>query len=174
MAQVFLGSLMLVPYNFAPYGFAFCQGQILPISQYTALFSLLGTTYGGNGTSNFGLPNLQGRHAVSMGQAPGMNDYQLGELDGSSIVPLQVPEAPGHVHAVMGTDAPAAETAPQNNGFGKTTAPLNIYSDAGKPLVQMNKNLVSIYGNNQSHNNMMPFTTLNWIIALQGIFPQRS
>ena len=174
MAQVFLGSLMLVPYNFAPYGFALCQGQILAISQYTALFSLLGTTYGGNGTSNFALPNLQGRLAVSAGQAPGMNAYSLGDMDGSSIVPLQVNEVPAHIHAVMGTDGTAAETATLNNGFAKTTLPISIYSDATKPIVQMNKTLVSVYGNNQSHNNMMPYTTLNWIIALQGIFPQRS
>ncbi len=174
MAQVFLGSLMLVPYNFAPYGFAFCQGQIMPIAQYSALFSLLGTNYGGNGTTNFALPNLQGRLAVGMGQAPGMNNYDIGQADGSTIVPLEVTEVPPHTHAIMGTDAIASETATQNSGFGKNTAPVSIYSDATKPLVSMNKTLVSIYGNNQSHNNMMPYTALNWIIALQGIFPTRS
>src|SRR5882724_3852523 len=102
MAQVFLGSLMLVPYNFAPVNFAFCNGQLLPISQYSALFSLLGTSYGGNGTTNFALPNLQGCLAVGAGQGPGLNDYDIGSSGGTTTVTLTSQTVPPHTHVISG------------------------------------------------------------------------
>jgi len=174
MAQVFLGSLMLVPYNFAPVNFAFCNGQLLPISQYSALFSLLGTSYGGNGTTNFALPNLQGCLAVGAGQGPGLNDYDIGSSGGTTTVTLTSQTVPPHTHVISGTDAPVGETSPVGNGLGKTTSPDNLYSDATSPLVPMNPALVSPgTGGSLPHNNMMPYTALNWIIATTGIFPQR-
>jgi microcystin-dependent protein len=173
MAEVFLGSLMLVPYNFAPKGFAFCQGQSLSIRQYTALFSLLGTTYGGDGVSTFALPNLQASLAVGAGQGPGLSNYDMGQDGGNTTVTLLTSEVPAHIHVISGTDAPASETGPVSNGLGRTNSPNNIYSDVLSPAVPMNQALIPPLGNNQPHNNMMPYTVLNWIIALEGIFPQR-
>jgi len=174
MADVFLGSLMLVPYNFPPRNYAFCQGQLLTIASNSALFALLGTTYGGNGTTTFGLPNLQGRLAVGQGQGPGLSAYTIGETGGTETVTLNTQQTPPHQHGIMATAAPAAQSNAANDGLARTTASTDIYSNAQTPLAPMNAGLVGIVGNGQPHNNMMPYTTLNWIIALQGIFPPRS
>jgi microcystin-dependent protein len=173
--NVFLGSLMLVPYNFAPRGYAFCQGQVLPISQNTALFSLLGTIYGGNGTSTFGLPNLQGALAVNQGQGPGLSNYNIGQTGGSPSVTLQAQSTPSHTHQPQGVDPPVANSSnPTNGALGKPSDGTLIYATATAPLQPMNPGSVQNYGTGQPHNNMMPYLVLNWIIALQGIFPSRS
>lgn len=169
MAEVFLGSLMCVPYNFAPKGFAFCLGQLLPISQNTALFSLLGTTYGGDGRSTFALPDLQGRVSVSSGQAPGLSIYDLGSLGGTSSVSLQTSEMPGHNHSIVGTTA----LPNQSHALGAVPARKNLYGNSVQGITQLAPNALGVVGGSQSHENLMPTITLNWIIALTGIFPSR-
>jgi microcystin-dependent protein len=174
MADVFLGSLMLVPYNFPPKGYAFCQGQVLSIAANTALFSLLGVTYGGNGTTNFGLPDLRGRLAVGQGQASGGSNYVIGQSSGTETVTLATTHTPPHQHGIMGTAAPAAQTNSANDGLARTSPASSIYSATTAPLGAMNPNLVIPVGSGRPHTNMMPYTTLNWIIALTGIYPPRS
>lgn len=168
MAEVFVGSLMLVPYKFAPKGFAFCQGQVISISQNTALFSLLGTMYGGDGKSNFALPNLQGSVAVGMGQGPGLGVYDQGQTGGAETVALQARDVPTHQHSLMASPLAANSTVPTANSMGST----KMYSDQ-PPTVPMSANAVAPQGGSQAHNNLMPYQALNWIIALQGIFPSR-
>jgi len=173
MAQVFLGSLMLVPYNFAPLGYAFCNGQLLSITQNTALFSLLGVQFGGDGRTTFGLPNLQGSLAVGQGQAPGQQSYNMGDVGGSPTVALIGSTVPQHNHSVMAGKEAAILNAPAGNAFALSASP-QIYSTTATPLAPMNGQSVNTVGGNQPHNNMMPFQGLQWIIALQGIFPPRS
>jgi microcystin-dependent protein len=173
MAQVFLGSLMLVPYNFAPLGYAFCNGQLLSITQNTALFALLGTQFGGDGRTTFGLPNLQGSLAVGQGQAPGLQNYDLGEVGGSPAVTLSGSTVPQHNHSVMAGKEAANLNAPTGNVFALSNSP-QIYSTSATPLAPMNAQSLSPVGANQPHTNMMPYQGLQWIIALQGIFPPRS
>jgi microcystin-dependent protein len=176
MADQYLGQLMLVGFNFAPYGWQEAAGQILPISQYSALFSLLGTYYGGNGTSNFGLPNLQGAVAIGYGQGAGLSDYSLGESGGNTTVTLNVSEVPAHLHTVMAKSAPATLTAPANNSFGEPVGLGNLYTNTpvqtGLPM--SNAALGPPVGGNQPHGNMMPYLTLNWIICMAGVFPPRN
>jgi microcystin-dependent protein len=173
MAQVYLGSLMLVPYNFAPLGYAFCQGQLLSITQNTALFSLLGTTFGGDGRSTFGLPNLQGSLAVGFGQGPGLSPYDMGDASGSQTVTLISTTAPSHSHAVHAAKETANLNAPAGNALAPGSTP-QIYNNSGANLTAMSAQSTNFVGGNQPHNNMMPYQGLQWIIALQGIFPPRS
>jgi microcystin-dependent protein len=169
--DVFLGSLMLVGFNFAPTGFALCQGQLLSISQNTALFSLLGTTYGGDGRTTFALPNLQGNLVVSQGQGPGLNPYTIGETGGSANVTLTSATVPPHSHSVLAAKGGGTTSSPA----GTALAEAAIYAAAGQAASPMNAQaLGGPVGNGQPHNNMMPYLTLNWIIAMQGIFPPRS
>lgn len=179
MSDQFVAEIRIMPFNFAPVGWAFCNGQILPISQNTALFSLLGTTYGGNGTSNFALPNLQGTTAINSGQGPGLSLRDLGESGGEQTVTLLQSEMPAHAHTAEastggGVDSPA-------NGFwgevklGKT--PLSLYGPSNNingGNVVMNPSALSPTGGSQPHNNLAPYLCLNFVIALQGIFPPRS
>jgi microcystin-dependent protein len=173
MATVFIGSLMLVPYNFAPIGWAFCQGQTLAISSNTALFSLLGTNFGGNGTSNFNLPNLQGSLALGTGQGSGLRSYNLGQVGGSATVTLLQTQVPPHSHGFMATDTAANSASPTGCALAKPAGDM-LYTSATSPMVPMNSSMVQMAGGNLPHNNMMPSLGLNWIIALQGIFPPRS
>jgi len=173
MAQVFLGSLMLVPYNFAPLGYAFCNGQLMSISQNTALFSLLGTQFGGDGRTTFGLPNLQGSLAVGQGQAPGLQFYNIGDVGGSQTVTLNGSTVPQHNHSVMAGKEAANLNTPTGNVFALSSSP-QIYTATTTPLAPMNAQSLNPVGGNQPHNNMMPYQGLQWIIALQGIFPPRS
>jgi microcystin-dependent protein len=178
MSEVFIGQLMLVPYNFAPRGFAFCQGQLLPISQNTALFSLLGTYYGGDGRSTFALPNLQGTIPIGMGQGPGQPLYSLGQTGGESSVTLSVSQIPQHTHIHQATSTAAASYSPTGATFapggGRGHAvPYYIAPNAGT-LAPMNSAAVASVGGNQPHSNLQPYLSLNWVIALQGIFPPRS
>lgn len=169
----FVGQLMLVGFNFAPKGFALAQGQLLPISSNTALFSLLGTTYGGNGKSTFQLPNMQGNVAVGFGQGPGLSLYDLGETGGSQSVTLLVNETPAHTHTAMGRNTKAETNPPVGHSLAECASG-NIYTNTTTPLVPMSENAISPFGSNQPHNNMMPYVGLNWVIALQGVFPPRS
>lgn len=176
MSDQFLGQVMLAGFNFAPVGWAQCAGQLIPISQNTALFSLLGTYYGGNGTSNFALPNLQGNCAVGQGQGPGLSPYDVGQTGGSQTVTLLTQQVPAHNHTANARALRADQTVPGGNVFAESGVVGNIYNNSSNPpLVQMNQNtLVPAVGSNQPHNNMMPYLVLNWVIALQGIYPARS
>src|SRR5438876_1247505 len=172
MASPFVAEIRIFGFNFPPRGWAFCDGQILPISQNTALFSLLGTTYGGDGKSNFALPDLQGRAAMHPGQGPGLSLHDLGEESGSDTVTLLDSEIPAHSHAVSaslsdGTDQSAVnEKLAGGVGIGQYAAP--------GALTQLGTNALAPAGGNQPHNNMQPYLTLNFNIALQGVFPPRS
>ena len=168
MADPFVAEIRIYPFNFAPKGWAFCDGQLLPLSQNTALFSLLGTTYGGNGTSNFALPDLQGRAPVSFGQGPGLSPRDLGETGGADTVALLASEMPSHTHALSGTQDAATSADPADKAYARTT--LDAYSTRGyKPA--MASEALAVAGSGSAHNNMQPFLTLNLCIALQGIFP---
>lgn len=179
MANQFLGQIMLVGFNFAPYGWAQCHGQLLPISSNTALFSLLGTNYGGDGRSSFGLPNLQGRCAVGFGQGPGLSQYDLGQTGGSVSVTLNSSNIPAHTHTVKATEGRVqSASTPASNFFSEVSLSSigNIYdgSPAAPFLAMSQSTLGASAGGNMPHNNMMPYLALNWIIALQGVFPPRS
>lgn len=169
MAQVFLGSLLCVPYNFPPKGWAFCQGQLLSISQNTALFSLLGTFYGGDGKTTFGLPNLSASVAIGQGQGPGLQAYSIGEQGGTPSVTLITGETPPHTHAFMVAKIASDQSAPNQNGLSLSAS--NVYSNSTQNLTQLNPQVVSVFGSSLPHNNLMPYQGLNWVIALQGIYP---
>ncbi len=169
MSDQFVGELRLVPYNFPPSGWAFAQGQLLSISQNTALFSLLGTFYGGDGKSNFGLPNLQGSIAINFGQGPGLSTYDLGQSGGESSVTLISSETPPHTHGVQGSTS-QDQSSPKNSGMGQGQI---TYQTGQANLVSLSAQMVAVAGGSSPHNNMMPYTCLNWIIALQGIYPAR-
>jgi microcystin-dependent protein len=173
MAQVFLGSLMLVPYNFPPRGYAFCQGQLMSISQNTALFSLLGTQFGGDGRTTFGLPNLNGSHAIGQGSGPGLTPYFIGEAGGSPNVTLIGSTVPQHHHSVMGGKQAGDANAPVGRALALSNNPV-IYTNVTTSPAAMNGQSTNFVGGSLPHNNMMPYQGLQWIIALQGIFPSRS
>jgi microcystin-dependent protein len=166
---------MLVGFDFAPVGFALCQGQLLSISQNTALFSLIGTYYGGDGKSTFALPNLQGALAVSQGQGPGLNMYDIGEPGGSTTVTLTTSTVPAHQHQVLGAKGEGTVTTPSGKSLAQqTNTQVKVYAPAGQNSAMNAQALGGAVGNGQPHNNMMPYLGLNWIIALRGIFPARN
>jgi microcystin-dependent protein len=174
MANPFVGEIRIFPFNFAPFGWATCNGQLLPIGQNVALFSLLGTQYGGNGTSNFALPNLQGSFPINFGQAPGLPSYIQGESGGQAAVALLTTQIPAHTHTVV-CAAAGNSTSPSGNAFGSegrgkppAYAPLAVGA-----AVVMSSSAVAAAGSSQPHPNMPPYLTLNFCIALQGIFPAR-
>jgi microcystin-dependent protein len=179
MAEPFLGQITLFAFNFAPRTWALCQGQILPIAQNTALFSLLGTAFGGNGTSTFGLPNLQGRVAVDVGQGPGLSPYTLGDTGGSPQVTLTIQTMASHNHGFAATlDRATVQSASGNvlatGASGPPQKPnVGTYYSVGSVRSQLAPQSVSLNGNSQPHNNMQPYLALNYCIALQGIFPPR-
>jgi microcystin-dependent protein len=171
VANPFLGEIRLLPYNFAPQGWAFCNGQILPITQNTALFSLLGTTYGGNGTNNFALPDLRGRVPISSGQGPGLSEYLLGEVAGSENVTLTSNEMPTHIHQVVANNGPGTATRPAGAVPARTGTSNYAAAPDGTP---MNAGMISSAGGSQPHQNLQPLLVLNFCIAMQGIFPSRN
>ena len=175
MSDPFIAEIRIVGFNFAPRGWAFCNGQILPIAQNTALFSLLGTTYGGNGTSTFALPNLIDRAAMHSGQGPGLSDRVLGEQSGSATVTLTTAQIAAHSHPTGCATAAGNAGNPISNiwagGTGRNPPPL--YQN-GAPNAAMSVNAVAINGGGQPHSNQQPFLGLNFVIAMQGIFPSRS
>jgi microcystin-dependent protein len=171
MSEPFLGMVILVPYNFAPNGWAFCNGQLLPISQYTALFSLLGTTFGGNGTSNFALPDLRGRVPNSSGQGPGLSFYNLGQVGGTEQVTLTIAQMPSHSHLVNDNDSSAGQTRPLNNFPGKPAAGVYETTSDGST---MNAKMIANTGGSQPFPSLSPYLTMNYCIALTGVFPSRN
>lgn len=179
MAEPFLGEIRMVGWNFEATGWAFCNGQLLPISQYSALFALLGTTYGGNGTTNFALPNLQGRVPIHQGTGPGLSLYTMGEAAGSEAVTLLVNQMPQHNHLVAVNnqagsvaDPTNALLAEGNSGSGRDPNLLSNFT-SGAATGSLAPTAISVAGGGQSHANIQPFLCVNFIIALQGIFPSR-
>jgi microcystin-dependent protein len=172
MADPFVAEIRIFPFNFAPKGWAFCSGQLLPISQNTALFSLLGTTYGGNGQSNFALPDMQGNAPMHPGQGPGLSLHDLGETDGSENVTLLESEMPLHTHTLGSTNQAGEDRTPQDELLSKAVGG-NLYGNPTN-LVQFDPSALPPAGGSLPHNNMMPYLTLNFCIALQGVFPPRS
>lgn len=173
MADPFVAEIRIFPFNFAPTGWAWCNGQLLPISQNTALFSLLGTTYGGNGKSTFALPDLQGSAPMHPGQGPGLSLHDLGETGGSETVTLLESEIPAHSHTVNASrqDGISREAVDQMPAAG--VGGIVAYAAPGA-LTMMNPSALTPAGGDQPHNNLQPYLTLNFNIALQGVFPPRS
>lgn len=177
MSDQYVAEIRIFAGNFAPVGWALCNGQSLPISQNAALFSLIGTFYGGNGTTVFSLPNLQGCLPLGMGSGPGLTPRVVGETGGEPTVTLLTTQMPAHSHTALadtsgGNDSPA-NAAWGESKLGKTPLPAYAASDAGA-LLQMSPAAISSAGGSQPHNNLPPYLTVTFIIALQGIFPSRS
>jgi microcystin-dependent protein len=165
MSEPFLSEIKIVSFNYAPKGWALCNGQFLPINQNQALFALLGTTYGGNGQTTFALPNLRGRVPIHFG-----NGHTLGEAAGSSAVTINSQTMPMHIHAATASDANGSQPVPTGNVLAQVN---NLYTQPLN-LVTLDPTTVTSVGGSQPHNNMMPYLVLNFIIALQGIFPSRN
>ena len=173
MADPFVAEIRIFPFNFAPKGWAWCDGQLLPLSQNTALFALLGTTYGGDGKSTFALPDMQGNIPMHPGQGPGLSLHDLGEMGGSESVTLLESEIPAHTHAWRDHDLDLGELpTPGPTRSLAQSANFSAYT-AAAALTQMNFQALSIAGSSLPHNNMMPYLALNYCIALQGVFPPR-
>jgi microcystin-dependent protein len=174
MADVFVGEIRVFPFNFAPVNWAQCDGQLLAISQNTALFSLLGTQFGGDGKSTFALPNLQGNMPLCMGDGIGLTPRDMGETGGSATVTLLTTEIPAHTHPVLAA-ATGNVSSPANAMFGGAARGRSPgYAAAGTGTVNMSAGAVGQTGGSQPHDNMPPYLTLNFCIALTGIFPSRS
>ena len=169
MSDPFVGEIRLFPFTFAPRGWALCNGQILKISQHTALFSLIGTMYGGNGTVNFGLPDLRGRVAVSSGQGPGLSTYDVGQVGGSERVSLTGAQMPSHFHEMPVTGEPSSTHTPSNQFLARVSTGTAY---AGTPDgTTLNSDAIARSGGGQAHENRPPHLALNYCIALEGIFP---
>jgi microcystin-dependent protein len=172
MSDQFLAEIRIFPFNFTPSGWQQCNGQILPISQYAALFSLLGTTYGGNGTSNFALPNFQGLVPVHQGTGAGLSNYSLGETGGSPTVTLLGNQTPTHTHSFSGD--PTAKKEITNIGNAAPAGASTAAYSTSAPNTPMAASMLVAAGGSQPHNNMQPYLTLNFCIAMTGIFPARN
>jgi microcystin-dependent protein len=174
MASPFLGEIRMVPFNFPPKGWALCNGQLLSISQNTALFSLLGTTYGGNGTTTFALPDFRSRVPIHAGQGPGLSNYTLGEQTGAESVTLTVGQLPAHNHTVNGVAGGGNQASPAGGSPAIESTGTSLDYSNGVPNSPMNAAMVSATGSNQPHPNIQPVLCVNFVIALVGIFPSRN
>jgi microcystin-dependent protein len=172
MADPFVAEIRIFPFNFAPRGWAWCDGQLMPLSQNTALFSLLGTTYGGNGKSNFALPDLQGRSPMQPGQGPGLSLHDLGESSGSETVTLLESEMPAHPHPLNVSQSDGISSSPTGEQLA-TGIGLAMYAPPNS-LQAMSGNALAPAGGDAPHNNMQPYLTFYFCIALQGVFPPRT
>lgn len=173
MADPFVAEIRIFPFNFAPRGWAFCDGQLLPLSQNTALFSLVGTTYGGDGRSTFALPDLRGRAPMHPGQGQGLSPRDLGETGGIETVTLSESEIPAHSHAMRAQSSLANTRAPTGSAIARP-ARAQTFAPASANVVAMASQALGSAGGQAPHNNMMPYLTFHFCIALQGIFPPRS
>jgi len=171
MANPFLGEIRMFAGNFAPLDWALCNGQLLPIAEYTALYNLLGTTYGGDGESTFALPNLQSRVPIHQGEGAGLSPYVIGENGGAETVTLTVAQIPAHTHPAQASSAGSGSSDPTNNFWASSPA-TKQYSPGTN--AQMKSGAMGQTGGNQPHDNMLPFLVVNFIIALFGIFPSRN
>jgi microcystin-dependent protein len=169
----FVAEVRIMTTNFAPTGWAFCNGQIMPISQNTALFSLLGTNFGGNGTSNFALPNFQGVAPIAVGQGPGLSQYVTGETGGEQSVTVLSTQMPSHNHAALADPSDGLPGPGGNAWGGALKGGKSLYAPSGSN-VPMSPNAIGITGGSQPHNNLCPYLALNFCIALSGVFPARS
>jgi microcystin-dependent protein len=176
MSEPFLGEIRMFAGNFAPKGWAFCNGQILPISQNSALFSILGTTYGGNGQTTFALPDLRGRTPMNWGQGPGLTNRSLGEMAGVENVTLVINQMAAHTHPIAAGGTVGDQASPQGNVpaivVDANGQPLNAYSASANTTMASVPN--ESIGGNQPHENMQPYLAVSFIIALEGIYPSRS
>lgn len=174
MSEPFVAEIRIFAGNFAPRGWAFCNGQLLPVAQNTALFSLIGTTYGGDGRSTTALPNLEGRAPMHPGRGPGLTARRLGERGGVEMVTLTEAQMPNHNHTVIGREEDAQRNVPTDQFLGGTEAAQQVYRSTPSNLVPMAEQALPNTGGSQPHNNMQPFLTMNYIIALVGLYPSRS
>ncbi len=166
MAEPFLSEIRIMSFDFAPKGWAFCNGQFLPINQNQALFSLLGTTFGGNGQTTFALPDLTGRTPIHVGSG-----HTLGERAGTQAHTLSIAELPTHTHVLNGSSAAISTNIPTTSSAWGNTAPTQVYNSGAANLGAMSASMIGNIGGSQAHLNMQPFLVLNFSIALQGIFP---
>jgi microcystin-dependent protein len=175
MSDQFVAEIRIFPFNFPPTGWAFCDGQLMPISQNTALFSLLGTTYGGDGKSTFALPDMQGNAPMQPGQGQGLSLRSLGELSGSETITLLTSEIPIHTHNLMASSSDPAESNDHTNNALSRSSKGNAYvpNPSAQSITQMAFQSLTPAGGGLPHSNMQPYLTLSFCIALQGIFPQR-
>ena len=173
MADPFVAEIRIFPFNFAPKGWAWCNGQLLPLSQNTALFSLLGTTYGGDGKSNFALPDLEGRAPMHPGQGPGLSLHDLGETGGSETVTLLTSEMPFHNHGLRAS-LDAGDVAIPGPTRSLASSAQGVIYNTTAPATAMGAEALAPAGGDQPHNNMQPYLTFYFNIALQGVFPPRT
>jgi len=171
MSEPFVGEVRMFAGNFAPRGWAFCDGQLLAVSQNDALFSLFGTIYGGDGRTTFGLPDMRGRIPVHAGHGPGLSERRLGSKAGTEDVTLTVNQMPSHTHALKASQATGASASPGNNTLGRTTN-FDLYID-DTPSGDMAASAISAVGGSRSHTNVMPYECVHFIVALFGIYPSR-
>lgn len=171
MSEPFVGEIRMFAGNFAPRGWAFCDGQLLAVSQNDALFSLLGTIYGGDGRTTFGLPDLRGRLPIHAGSGPGLSPRRLGAKGGAENVTLTVNQLPSHTHTFSGSTAPGTQSNPAGNVLAGRAGDNTYVEDTA--LTAMSSSSVSNVGGSRSHTNLMPFLCINFIIALFGIYPSR-
>ena len=173
--DAYIGEIRLMGFNFAPEDWAKCEGQLLQIAQHTALFSLLGTKFGGDGRTTFAVPDLRGRAAISDGQGPGLYNYVWGQRGGQEMVKLTGNEMPAHSHTINANNQQANQESPQNNFLAQVTFPQAMgYNDGLNNKVQLNELSINNTGGNQPHENRSPYLALNYCIALTGIYPNRS
>ncbi|SDT96953.1 phage tail protein [Halopseudomonas salegens] len=171
MSEPFVGEIRMFAGNFAPRGWAFCDGQLLAVSQNDALFSLLGTIYGGDGRTTFGLPDLRSRIPVHAGHGPGLSERRLGSKGGAEHVTLTVNQMPSHTHQPQGTSENATDPGPEGNYLASSTT-VDLYA-AETPTNELAQSSISSAGGSRSHTNLMPFLCINFIVALFGIYPSR-
>lgn len=178
MSQPYIAQIILFPYTFAPRSWAFCEGQLMSIAQNSALFSIIGTTYGGDGVTTFALPNLSERSAISSGQGPTLSNYVLGQPVGQSTVTISVAQMAGHSHQAFAgnlTTASQTQLTPVAGGWiAPSTQGGHIFSDIAAPQEKLNQSALMIAGGSQPHENMQPFLGLHYCIAVEGIFPSRN
>jgi microcystin-dependent protein len=172
MSEPFVGEIRMFGFGFAPQGWAQCNGQLLPINQYQALFSLLGTTYGGDGVANFALPDMRSRVPAGQGQGPGLSPYAEGQAGGAETVTLTAAQMPGHTHPVKASSSPAGSDQPEGRALARSAS--HIYTATPDASTVMNAAMLADAGGSQPHDNIQPYLAVNFCIATAGIYPSRT